>query len=85
MLLQSSEAELPECGEGAVCSKLDVYEKPWLERQCRCPNERPCPSHLSPSDGHTIVDKTRQLKVRKKAQTSRSYRIAGCTCKWLNN
>ena len=59
----SSEEGLPECGDGAVCSKLDVYEKPWLERQCRCPNEQPCSAHLSPNDGHTIVDKTRQLKL----------------------
>lgn len=62
-MLQNSEEELPECAEGAVCSKLDVYEKPWLERQCRCPNQQPCPAHPSPADGHTIVDKTRQLKV----------------------
>lgn len=59
----NSEAELPECAEGAVCSKLDVYEKPWLERQCRCPGQQACPAHLSPNDGHTIVDKTRQLKM----------------------
>lgn len=59
----NSEAELPECGAGAVCSKLDVYEKPWLERQCRCPDQQPCSTHLSPSDGHTVIDKTRQLKM----------------------
>ncbi|KAG7196952.1 hypothetical protein KM043_000219 [Ampulex compressa] len=59
-----SEEELPECSDrGEVCSKVDLYGVPWVERQCRCPNGRRCPSTLRADDGHTIADKTRQYKL----------------------
>lgn len=58
-----SEKELPECEPWAVCSKVDLYDTPWLERQCRCPGQRKCPGLITPNDGHTIVDKTRQFKL----------------------
>ncbi|XP_036336696.1 protein giant-lens isoform X2 [Rhagoletis pomonella] len=32
-----SEDDLPICAPNAVCSKIDLYETPWIERQCRCP------------------------------------------------
>lgn len=34
---QSSEDDLPICGTNEVCSKIDLYGTPWIERQCRCP------------------------------------------------
>ncbi|XP_053977871.1 protein giant-lens isoform X4 [Hylaeus volcanicus] len=59
-----SEEELPEClDRSQVCSKVDLYGSPWVERQCRCPDARSCPSSLHGDDGHTIVDKTRQYKL----------------------
>lgn len=59
-----SEKELPECADRSeVCSKVDLYGAPWVERQCRCPNGRACPSSLHGDDGHTIVDKTRRYKL----------------------
>ncbi|KOC59973.1 Protein giant-lens [Habropoda laboriosa] len=59
-----SEDELPECSDRSeVCSKVDLYGSPWVERQCRCPDGRTCPSSLYGDDGHTIVDKTRQYKL----------------------
>ena len=64
MILQDSEDELPECSDRSeVCSKVDLYGSPWVERQCRCPDGRACPSSLHGDDGHTIVDKTRQYKL----------------------
>lgn len=61
---QDSEKELPECADRSeVCSKVDLYGAPWVERQCRCPNGRACPSSLHGDDGHTIVDKTRRYKL----------------------
>lgn len=27
------------CAPRAVCSKIDLYETPWIERQCRCPSQ----------------------------------------------
>ncbi|KYM84700.1 hypothetical protein ALC53_05093 [Atta colombica] len=60
----NSEKELPECADRSeVCSKVDLYGAPWVERQCRCPNGRACPSSLHGDDGHTIVDKTRRYKL----------------------
>ncbi|XP_014251314.1 protein giant-lens [Cimex lectularius] len=59
----NSEKDLPECEPWAVCSKVDVYDTPWLERQCRCPNHQKCPGLVTPNDGHTITDKTRQFKL----------------------
>ncbi|XP_014293773.1 protein giant-lens [Halyomorpha halys] len=58
-----SEKELPECEPWSVCSKVDLYDTPWLERQCRCPNQRKCPGLVTANDGHTITDKTRQFKL----------------------
>ncbi|XP_029177056.1 protein giant-lens [Nylanderia fulva] len=59
-----SEKELPECADlSEVCSKVDLYGTPWVERQCRCPNGRACPSSLHADDGYTIVDKTRLYKL----------------------
>ncbi|PSN44112.1 Giant-lens protein, partial [Blattella germanica] len=61
----NSEDDLPECSPWAVCSKVDLYETPWVERQCRCPGRQSsCPSQLAATDGHTITDKTRQFKCR---------------------
>ncbi|KAH0539547.1 hypothetical protein KQX54_005455 [Cotesia glomerata] len=59
----SSEKELPECTKNEVCSKVDLYGTPWVERQCRCPEGHSCPKSLHATDGHTIVDKTRQYKL----------------------
>lgn len=28
---------MPICGTNEVCSKIDLYGTPWIERQCRCP------------------------------------------------
>lgn len=36
-LEQTDENDLPICSPNAVCSKIDLYETPWIERQCRCP------------------------------------------------
>lgn len=64
LIFQDSEDELPEClDRSEVCSKVDLYGSPWVERQCRCPDGRTCPSSLHGDDGHTIVDKTRQYKL----------------------
>ncbi|XP_069694892.1 protein giant-lens [Periplaneta americana] len=59
----NSEEELPDCSPWAVCSKVDLYDAPWVERQCRCPGRAPCSSQLDATDGHTITDKTRQFKL----------------------
>lgn len=37
VFFQSSEDDLPICGTNEVCSKIDLYGTPWIERQCRCP------------------------------------------------
>ncbi|KAL0270764.1 UNVERIFIED_CONTAM: hypothetical protein PYX00_008063 [Menopon gallinae] len=58
-----SEEDLPICSPRAVCSKVDLYQQPWIERQCRCPGPHQCPSGLGPHDGHTLTDKTRQFKL----------------------
>ncbi|KAI9586917.1 hypothetical protein GQX74_002764 [Glossina fuscipes] len=36
-IVNDSEGDLPVCAPYAVCSKIDLYETPWIERQCRCP------------------------------------------------
>ncbi|XP_059489550.1 protein giant-lens [Neocloeon triangulifer] len=58
----SKEEDLPECGPWAVCSKVDLYDSPWVEKQCRCPSSS-CSSSLDASDGHTVTDKTRLFKL----------------------
>ncbi|KAK7863387.1 hypothetical protein R5R35_004351 [Gryllus longicercus] len=57
------EEDLPECKPWAVCSKVDLYEAPWVERQCRCPGRQACSGLLSAADGHTLTDRTRHLKL----------------------
>lgn len=32
---------MPICAPNAICSKIDLYGTPWLERQCRCPTTSP--------------------------------------------
>ncbi|CAB0039328.1 unnamed protein product [Trichogramma brassicae] len=64
LLICSSEEDLPECSEkNEVCSKVDLYGDPWVERQCRCQQGSQCSSSLHADDGHTVVDKTRQYKL----------------------
>ena len=61
--LQGREEDLPECASHSVCNKVDTYDNPWIERQCRCPGNQRCSMSLESTDGHTITDKTRQFKV----------------------
>jgi hypothetical protein len=61
---QMNETTLPECEHSTVCNKIDVYDKPWIEKQCKCPTHTPaCSSSTISNDGHTISDKTRLYKV----------------------
>ena len=62
---QESETDLPVCSPFSVCSKLDTYGEPFLEKQCRCPGA-PCSDSMHTKDGHTIHDRTKQFKVRTK-------------------
>ncbi|XP_043474185.1 protein giant-lens isoform X2 [Leptopilina heterotoma] len=58
------EDDLPECSsKNEICSKVDLYGAPWVERQCRCPGGRSCPSTANANDGHTLADRTRQYKL----------------------
>ncbi|KAL7733746.1 hypothetical protein ACLKA6_011476 [Drosophila palustris] len=41
-----SEEDLPVCAPNAVCSKIDLYETPWIERQCRCPESNRMPNNV---------------------------------------
>lgn len=61
--MQDSEADLPVCSPNSVCNKIDTYGSPWVEKQCRCPGRTRCSTSTHPRDGHTIVDRTRQLKT----------------------
>lgn len=54
---------LKKCDSWQVCNKVDTYSTPWIEKQCRCPNSKPCSSSLNPNDGRTIIDKTKQYKI----------------------
>ncbi|XP_027233686.1 protein giant-lens [Penaeus vannamei] len=58
-----SEEDLPVCSPWSVCNKVDTYDTPRVERQCRCPSGQTCSASLTPSDGHTITDKNRQFKL----------------------
>jgi len=58
-----SEAQLPQCEPWTVCSKVDTYSIPWVERHCRCQDSMECSNSLDHDDGHTIGDKTRQYKM----------------------
>merc|ERR1712004_355340 len=60
-----SETDLPVCSPFSVCSKLDTYGAPFLEKQCRCPGA-PCSDSMHTKDGHTIHDRTKQFKIRTK-------------------
>ncbi|RWS30760.1 protein giant-lens-like protein, partial [Leptotrombidium deliense] len=60
---KTSEEQLPECGPRAVCNKVDTYSKPWVEKQCRCTEDRTCSTSLDRNDGHSIIDKSRLLKT----------------------
>lgn len=62
--LQKGESDLPLCREkNEVCSRVDVYAEPWIERLCRCPGSRTCSRSVNSKDGHTIVDKTHHYKL----------------------
>ncbi|GLH14991.1 Protein giant-lens [Gryllus bimaculatus] len=67
---RAREEDLPECKPWAVCSKVDLYEAPWVERQCRCPGRQACSGLLSAADGHTLTDRTRHLKRRREARAT---------------
>ncbi|XP_053210767.1 protein giant-lens-like [Panonychus citri] len=54
---------LRKCESWQVCNKVDTYSAPWIERQCRCPNSKPCSTSLNSNDGRTIIDKTKQYKI----------------------
>ncbi|KAI8041798.1 hypothetical protein M5D96_006067, partial [Drosophila gunungcola] len=43
---KDSEEDLPICAPNAVCSKIDLYEIPWIERQCRCPESNRMPNNV---------------------------------------
>ncbi|XP_071521352.1 protein giant-lens [Panulirus ornatus] len=58
-----TEDELPMCSPWSVCNKVDMYDSPRVERQCRCPAIQTCSATLDSSDGHTISDKTKMFKV----------------------
>ena len=60
---QEKDTDLPVCSPFSVCSKVDTYGAPFLEKQCRCPGS-PCSSSMHTRDGHTIHDRTKQFKVR---------------------
>ncbi|CAH1377735.1 hypothetical protein MTP99_019148 [Tenebrio molitor] len=59
----TSDSDLPECGPRAICNKIDMYDIPWIEKQCRCSEGRTCPLELQTDDGFTMADKTRQYKL----------------------
>ena len=66
---QSSEESLPICSPNSVCNKVDTYGSPWVEKQCRCPTtpgskSSSCSTSIHPKDGHTVVDRNRQYKVK---------------------
>ncbi|XP_031335871.1 protein giant-lens [Photinus pyralis] len=61
--LGNSESHLPVCSAWAICSRIDLYETPWLERTCRCPNDNQCPSSIISNDGYTLLDRHRQYKL----------------------
>ncbi|XP_033226662.1 protein giant-lens [Belonocnema kinseyi] len=57
------EEDLPECAsKNQICSKVDLYGAPWVERFCRCPGGRACPSTPNADDGHTLEDRSKQYK-----------------------
>ncbi|CAL4101224.1 unnamed protein product [Meganyctiphanes norvegica] len=59
----NTDGALPVCSPWSVCNKIDFYDSPRIERQCRCPQEQQCSTNVDAADGHTITDKTRHYKV----------------------
>ncbi|KFM82966.1 hypothetical protein X975_20472, partial [Stegodyphus mimosarum] len=59
----TGESQMPECERWSVCSRVDTYSTPWVERLCTCRGGQMCSTSLQADDGHTVVDKTRQYKV----------------------
>ncbi|KAG8197673.1 hypothetical protein JTE90_001598 [Oedothorax gibbosus] len=55
--------DLPECDRWSVCSRVDTYSRPWVEKLCACKDGRTCSTSLHANDGHTVMDRTRQYKV----------------------
>lgn len=74
-----NETSLPECEHHSVCNKVDVYDKPWIEKQCKCPQHTPaCSISTHSNDGHTISDKTKLYKVRFFLQKPKLAEIKTC-------
>ncbi|RWS14435.1 hypothetical protein B4U79_04522, partial [Dinothrombium tinctorium] len=71
---KTSEEQLPECGPLAVCSKVDTYSRPWIEKQCRCVQGRKCSDSLNTGDGFSIADKSRILKICEPVSTLETCR-----------
>lgn len=55
---------MPICAPNAVCSKIDLYDTPWIERQCRCPtyeNQHKNDLYLSPNDVRHFIDDNQEV------------------------
>ncbi|GAB6018978.1 hypothetical protein CHUAL_000617 [Chamberlinius hualienensis] len=59
----STEEDLPLCTKNSVCNKIDIYDSPWIERQCRCPDQQTCSMALNAADGRSVTDKARIFKM----------------------
>ncbi|CAH0562692.1 unnamed protein product [Brassicogethes aeneus] len=59
----NSESDLPECNYRSICNKVDLYDTPWIEKQCRCTGGKTCSTSMQTDDGYTFVEKTRQYKM----------------------
>ncbi|GFQ81049.1 protein giant-lens [Trichonephila clavata] len=65
----TGESEMPQCERWSVCSRVDTYSRPWVERLCTCRNGQSCSTSLRSNDGHTVTDRTRQYKVCESVDT----------------
>ncbi|GFT37966.1 protein giant-lens [Nephila pilipes] len=65
----TGESEMPQCERWSVCSRVDTYSRPWVERLCTCRNGQLCSTSLRADDGHTVTDRTRQYKVCESVDT----------------
>ncbi|PRD24882.1 UNVERIFIED_CONTAM: aos [Trichonephila clavipes] len=65
----TGESEMPQCERWSVCSRVDTYSRPWVERLCTCQNGQSCSTSLRFDDGHTVTDRTRQYKVCESVDT----------------
>lgn len=77
-LQATSEADLPICAPHAVCSKIDVYDVPYIERQCVCPQ----PVAGAPLIYQYNMDSSRSVSLQKhleNVQRSRPQRILDLT------